>query len=145
MMSQPVTVRLPEPSAEELRFIARKEHRSVSEVGARFIEEGMRQNRFPYIEFRSFGGERHACIKGALQVWQVIMVARGYGMDAEKVAPHLCLKLEEVQAAINYYKAYPAEIDQALEENNIGEEGLRRMFPNLRVFTVPEQGEEHVV
>ena len=145
MMSQPVTVRLPEPSAEELRFIARKEHRSVSEVGARFIEEGMRQNRFPYIEFRSFNGERHACVKGALQVWQVIMVARGYGMDAEKVVPHLCLKLEEVQSALNYYKAYPAEIDQALEENNIGEEGLRRMFPNLRVFTFPAQDEGQAV
>jgi uncharacterized protein (DUF433 family) len=144
-MSQPVTVRLADLSAEELRFIARKEHRSVSEVGARFIEEGIRQNRFPHIEFRSFNGERHACIKGALQVWQVIMIARGYDMDAEKVAPHLCLKPEQVQAAINYYKMYSAEIDQALEENNIGEERLRQMFPNLRVFTFPKQDEEQAV
>jgi uncharacterized protein (DUF433 family) len=142
MMSYPATVRLPDTIAEELRLIARREHRSVSEIGARLIEEGLRQNRFPYIEFRSFNGERHACIQGALQVWQVIMVARGYGMDAEKVASHLCLKPEQVQAAINYYKAYPAEIDQALEENNIGEERLRQMFPNLRVITFPTQEEQ---
>jgi uncharacterized protein (DUF433 family) len=141
-MSQPVTVRLAEPSAEALRFLARKEHRSVSEVGGRLIEEGIRQNRFPYIEFRSFNGERHACIKGALQVWQAIMVAKGYEMNAEKAASHLCLKPEQVQAAISYYQSYPAEIDQALEENHIGEERLRQMFPNLRVFTVPAQGEE---
>ena len=141
-MSQPVTVRLAEPSAEALRFLARKEHRSVSEIGGRFIEEGIRQNRFPYIEFRSFNGERHACIKGALQVWQAIMVAKGYDMDAEKVAAHLCLKPKQVQAAISYYQSYPAEIDQALEENHVGEERLRQMFPNLRVFTVPAQGEE---
>ena len=142
MMSQPVTVRLAEPSAEELRFIARREHRSVSEVGARFIEEGIRQSRFPHLEFRSFNGERHACVKGSLQVWQVIMVAKGADMNAEKVASHLCLKPEQVQSAIHYYKAYPAEIDQALEENNIGEERLRQMFPNLRVFTFPAQDEE---
>ena len=142
MMSCPVTVRLAEPTAEELRFIARREHRSVSEVGARFIEEGIRQNRFSHLEFRSFNGERHACVKGALQVWQVIMVAGGYDMDAGKVASHLCLKSEQVQSALNYYKAYPAEIDQAVEENNIGEERLRQLFPNLRVFTSPARDEE---
>ena len=59
-----------------------------------------------------------------------------------KVASHLCLKPEQVQSAIHYYKAYPAEIDQALEENNIGEERLQQMFPNLRVFTFPAQDEE---
>ena len=46
-MSQPVTVRLPEPSWEELRQIARRERRSISEVGARFITEGLRASRFP--------------------------------------------------------------------------------------------------
>ncbi len=35
-------------------------------------------------------------------------------MDAEKVAFHLCLKPEQVQAALSYYKSYPAEIVQAL-------------------------------
>jgi predicted DNA-binding ribbon-helix-helix protein len=63
-MSQPVTVRLPEPSWHELRQIARRERRSISEVGARFITEGLRESRFPAIEFRSFNGERHACLKG---------------------------------------------------------------------------------
>ena len=141
-MSQPVTVRLAEPSAEALRFLARKEHRSVSEVGGRLIEEGIRQNSFPYIEFRSFNGERHACIKGSLQVWQAILVAKEYNMDAEAVASHLCLKPEQVQSAVSYYQSYPAEIDQALEENRIGEERLRQMLPNLRVFTTPAQGKE---
>lgn len=38
------------PPAEELRVIARREHRSVREIGARFIEEGLRQHRFPYYD-----------------------------------------------------------------------------------------------
>ncbi len=136
-MSQPVTVRLLDPTADELRLIASREHRSVSEIGARFIDEGLRQLRFLYIEFRSFNGERHACIKGALQVWQLIMVAKDYGMDIEKVAEHLELKREQVQSGFLYYDKYPEEIDQALEENDLGYERLKAMLPNLRLYSMP--------
>jgi uncharacterized protein (DUF433 family) len=136
-MSQPVTVRLPEPSWEELRQIARREHRSVSEVGARFINEGLRQSRFPYIEFRSFRGERHACIKGALQVWQLVMVARDFGMDVGKTGDHLDLKPEQVQSALNYYAAYPDEIDLALAENDMGFDRLKSVLPGLQLAAVP--------
>ena len=141
-MSQPVTVRLLDPAAEELRFLARRERRSVSEIGARFIDEGLRQNRFPYIEFRSFNGERHACVKGALQVWQLIMVAKDFGMDAQKVAAHLDLKPEQAQSAFHYYAAYPQEIDQALEENDLGFERLKAMLPNLQLASVPIDANE---
>jgi len=136
-MSQPVTVRLPEPSWEELRQIARRERRSISEVGARFITEGLRESRFPYIEFRSFNGERHACIKGGLQIWQLMMVARDFGMDVDKIAFHLNLKPEQVKAGLHYYEVYPEEIDLALEENNLGYERLKAMLPNLELATVP--------
>jgi hypothetical protein len=135
-MSQPVTVRLPEPAAEELRLIAQRERRSVSEVGGRLIEEGLRQHRFPYIEFRSFNGERHACIKGALQIWQLVMVTRDYGMDVEKAAAHLDLKPEQVQWGLHYYEMYPDEINQALEENNLGYERLKMLLPNLQLASV---------
>ena len=135
-LSQPVTVRLPEPAAEELRLIARREHRSVSEIGARFIEEGLRQQRFPYIEFRSFNGERHACIRGGLQIWQLIMVAKDFSMDAAKVAAHLDLKPEQVQSGLQYYATYPEEIDRALEENNMGYERLKALLPNLQLASV---------
>src|SRR5207237_4814729 len=105
---------------EAIRQLAQREKRSVNEIGARIVDEWLRQNRFAHIEFRSFGGERHACIKDRLQVWQVIMVARGYEMDAGRTAEHLGLRPEQVQAALNYYRAYPEEIDQALRENEVG-------------------------
>ncbi|GDX41208.1 hypothetical protein LBMAG21_15000 [Armatimonadota bacterium] len=144
-MSHPVTVRLPESAAEELRLVARRERRSVSEIGARFIDEGLRQHRFPYIEFRSFNGERHACIKGALQVWQLIMVAKGYAGDVDKTAIHLDIKPEQVKAGLYYYENYPEEIDQALEENELGYERLKRLLPNMQMASAPiESGIEAV-
>ena len=139
-MSQPVTVRLPEPSWEELRQIARREHRSISEVGARFITEGLRESRFPYIEFRSFNGERHACIKGGLQVWQLMMAARDFGLDVDKIAYHLDLKPEQVKAGLHYYEVYPEEIDLALEENNPGYE---RSFPKSSRSVLPRHSDRY--
>src|SRR5579871_5350197 len=105
IVSQVMTLRLPDDVAEEVRRIAQRERRSVSDVGARMVEEWVRQNRFAHIEFRSFNGERHACIKGRLQVWQVIEVAREYGMDPEKTAAHFGWPTWKAQAALNYYEA----------------------------------------
>jgi uncharacterized protein (DUF433 family) len=130
-MAQALTVRLPDSDAEEVRRIAKKERRSVSEVGARIVDEWLRTNRFPHIEFRSINGERVACLKGRLEVWQVAMVARGYESDITHTADHLNLKPEQVRAALDYYGAYPQEIDIALHEVDEGLERLQRLLPQI--------------
>ena len=135
-MSQAITVRLPDEAAEAVKQIAQRERRSVSEVGTRIVNEWLRQNRFPHIEFRTFNGEREACIKERLQVWQVIMVAKRYGMDTDKTAEHLSLRPEQVRSALNYYAAYPEEIDRALADNDRGFERLREMLPGIELAEV---------
>jgi hypothetical protein len=140
-MSQAVTVRLPEPSWLELRQIATREHRSVDEMVARLVTEGLREDRFPYIEFRSFNGERHACIKGRLQVWQLVLAARDLGMDVNATAFHLDLMPEAVSDGLHYYEAYPDEIDLALAENDLGYDRLKETLPNLQLVSLPLPGE----
>ena len=136
-MSQVVTVRVPEETAEAMRRIAQKERRSLSDVGARMIEEWVRQSQFAHIEFRSFNGERHACVKERLQVWQVVMVARDYEMDVEKTAKHLGHTREQTQSAFHYYEAYTEEIDVALAENDaMGYDQIKRLLPNARLSIV---------
>src|SRR5215472_2491762 len=136
-MSQVVTLRLPEETAEEVRRIAQRERRSLSDVGARMIEEWVRQNRFAHIEFRVFNGERHACVKGRLQVWQVIEVAQGYDMDVARTAELLGLSPEQVQAAFDYYEANPEEIDPVIADNqSITFEQIKRLLPNAILFEV---------
>jgi uncharacterized protein (DUF433 family) len=140
-MSQVITLRLPDSAADALRQMAQREKRSINEIGARIVEEWLRQDRFAHIEFRTFQGERQACIKGRLQIWQVIMVAKGYGMDVEKTAEHLCLTSEQVRSAFHYYAAYPEEIEQALRENDVGFERLKEALPALELIevTLPEE------
>jgi hypothetical protein len=136
-MSSVVTLRLPNETAQRLKACARRAGRSVSEVGALSIEEWLRQNEFADIEFRAFGGERHACLKGAPQVWQVVLVAQGYGLDAERTAEHFMLPVRRVQAAFNYYQVYSDEIDQAIADNRATTFGeLRRLLPGTESMTV---------
>ena len=134
-MSRVVSLRLPDRTAERLKRTARKAGRSVNEVGARSIEEWLRQSELADIEFRSFSGERHACIKGALPVWQLVMVARHYAMDVQKTAAHFGWPPRKVRAGFLYYRAYPGEIDEAIADNqSMSAPQLRRMLPGLEIF-----------
>jgi hypothetical protein len=138
-MSQTVSLRLPDTTAEWLRATARRTGHSLNELGAQLLEESRRTSEFAEIEFRSFNGERHACVKGSLQVWQLIEVARNYDMDAGKTAEHFGWPAWKVQAGFHYYEAFPDEIDRAIEENQgMGYERLKRLFPQLGVVEVVE-------
>ncbi|HEV2474402.1 MAG TPA: hypothetical protein VGS41_17125 [Chthonomonadales bacterium] len=131
-MSKAVTLRLPDADAAEVRRIAEKERRSVSEVGARIVDEWLRQNRFPQIEFRSINGERVACIKGRLEVWQVMAAAQSSSnRDLATVARRLDLRPDQVQGAYDYAAAYPEELREALAENQEGYSRLQRLFPGI--------------
>jgi hypothetical protein len=138
-MSQVLSVRLADEAAEEVKRIARRERRSASEVTGRAVEEWLRMERFPLIEFRSLSGDRQACLKGRLPVWQVLLVGKAHGMDVERTVEHLQLKGEQVRSAFDYYAAFPEEIDGLLEDNRQAPERLKRFFPNLDVVTVTDE------
>lgn len=141
-MSQTVSLRLPDATAERLRRVARRAGRSVNEVASRQIEESLRMGEFADIEFRDFGGERHACIKGHLEVWQLIMIARCYDMDPQRTADHFQWPVRRVLAGLHYYEAFPEEIDLPLAENDaMTVNDLRRLIPDLEVITFDVRNE----
>lgn len=136
-MSQSVTMRLPDETVEWLKTAARRTGRSVSDLGATLFEEARRTSEFAEIEFRSFGGERQACLKGSLRLWKVILSAKAHDMNAEKAATNLDIPVWKVQAALHYYEAFPEEIDAAIADAQ-GEtfNTLKRRLPRI---------EQHVV
>jgi hypothetical protein len=109
-------MRLPDETAEWLKNAARRAGRSVSDVGATLFEEARRMSEFAEIEFRPFGGERQACLKGSVRLWKLILTAQGHDMDVAKTAAHLDLTPWKVQAAFHYYEAFPQEIDAAIAD-----------------------------
>jgi len=129
--SQVVSIQLQEQQYKRLQSFFQQLNLTPSETAALLIEEALRQSEFGYIEFRSSPYVRQAYIQGSrVTVWHVIMIGRGCDMDVHRIAEHLGWPDFKVQAALNYYKAFPTEIDAALEENDSFDfEKLSRMFP----------------
>ena len=136
-MSQNIMLELPDATADWLRTSAQRTGRSVNALSVSVMEEFRRTSEFPDIEFRTFNGERHACLQGLLQIWQVIQVAQGYDMDAHRLAAHFGWPVALAQSALAYYAAFPDEINVAIAENRAsGYEHLKQLFPQMSVTEV---------
>lgn len=95
------------------------------------IEEGLRHAEVPAIEFRDSAGGRQAYVVGTgLAVWEVLLVAEGYALDAGATAHHLHLDREHVAQALSYAAAFEAEVRRALDGNRaMTPEKLRASLP----------------
>lgn len=137
-MSRVVSMRLKDEQLARLQRYARTLGKTPGEVSAMLIEEQLREADFAFIEFRPSPVGRQAYMKGSrLTVWWVIHIANQYGMDAEQVAAHFQRPLAWVKAALNYYEAFPKEIDQAIEDHLASDfETLKRALPNTQLMEV---------
>jgi len=126
-----ISMRLPAASGERLKRMANRLGWTPSDASARLVEEGIRRSEFAFIDFRDSGCGRQACLQGSsLGVWEVMAIARDYNSDRVAVTRHLGWPESKVQAAFNYAKAFPEEIQAALADNDATDfDSLKRMLP----------------
>ena len=144
-MSQTISLRLPDDLISRLDRFARTLGNGMTRTRASvlLLEEALREEEFAGIEFRKTIIGRQPFVKqSGMAVWEFIMVAQEFDLDSERTAAHLQCPVENVNAALNYYRAYRQEIDLAIADNDMDEERLRRMIPNLQVFTFSNQEKE---
>jgi uncharacterized protein (DUF433 family) len=139
MPSAVVSLRVSEEQAERLQRKARQLGRTPSETGALLLDESFRRDEFAFIDFRDSPVGRQAYIVGSrLAVWQVVSLTRSYGGDVKKAAEHLEWPPVKVQAALNYAKAFPEEIENAIRDNqSYDSERISRLLPQVEEFLVP--------
>lgn len=117
-MSQPLSVHLSDATVSRLVARARRVHLPSRTLAQRYVEEGLRMDEHPLIRFADGPAGRRARLLGTgKDVWEIITVVRDNGGDAAESARYLEIPLGLVQAAIAYYGAYTAEIDQQIEAN----------------------------
>jgi len=135
-----ISMRLPEESGKRLKRLASRHGWTASDASARLVEEGLRRSEFAFIDFRDSAVGRQACMQGStLAVWEVMMLVRSYEGDLAAVADHLQWPAAKVEAAVNYAKAFPDEIDTALAENDAMDfTALKRMLPQATEFVASE-------
>ncbi len=144
VMSQTVSLRLPDELISRLDRFARMLGNGTTRTRASVIllDEALREEEFAGIEFHNTSIGRQPFVKQTgMAVWEFITIGQEFDLDPGRTAVHLQHPMATVKAALNYYEAYRDEVDQAIQDNDLGEERLKRLFPNLRVFNVPKEGE----
>ena len=117
-MSQPLSVRLNDATLTRLGARARRAHLPPRTLAQRYVEEGLRMDEHPLVRFADGPAGRRARLTGTgKDVWEVIATVRDNGGDAAVAARYLEVPLGLVQAAVSYYGAYPAEIDEWITLN----------------------------
>jgi uncharacterized protein (DUF433 family) len=136
--SMVISMRLPLKSGQRLRRLASRHGWTPSDASARLVEEGLRRSEFAFIDFRDSTAGRQACIQGSsLAVWEIMLLARSCKQDAAKVAKHLHWPEAKVQAAFNYARMFPEEIDGAIAENDAMDfDTLSQMLPQAKEFVI---------
>jgi hypothetical protein len=140
-MTQVLTTRLSEETAERVRQYAKRRRRSVNETVATAVEEWLRQDEFAHIEFRDTPDGRVAFMKNSrLPVYWVVKTAKSYEMDPEKTRAHWPNRPRGwVEAAVAYYKAFPQEIDDQIAMYRSGSNlaALTGRLPEIEPYDAP--------
>jgi hypothetical protein len=115
---------------------ARRTGRSKGAVVEALAEEALRMRMFPGIAFRGTDWERRAWVIGtALDVWQIVEAYQDIGSVARMVEGGSAGE-RQIRLALDYYRQFPKEIDEAIAENRRPIERLQREFPFIAVSRV---------
>ncbi len=136
-MTDHYTLRLASGMRDRLSERARHTHLPERTLAQRYLEEGLRHDTHPLIQFLDGPSGRRACLIGrGLDVWEVIATVRDNDGSVERAAEYLQVPLGLVEAAVSYYGEYRDEIDAEIDLNEseyerghamavAGEEALR--------------------
>jgi hypothetical protein len=144
-MTQVVSMRLQDEQVKRLKRYARTLGKTAGETSALLDEEGLRESEFAFIEFRNSPLGRQAYMKGSrLTVWWIVLAAKAhFEMDAQRTADHFQRPVAWVNAALNYYAAFPEEIDLAIEDHSAADfDTLKRSVPNAQILTISLDDED---
>jgi hypothetical protein len=87
-------------------------------LAQRYIEEGLRHDSHPLIQFLDGpSGRRASLIGSGLDVWEVIATVRDNDGSVQEAAAYLRVPVGLVQASVAYYGEYRGEIDTEIELN----------------------------
>lgn len=138
-MARPTSFRLSPDVLSRLEDEAAAAGMTVSALVSELLDEGLRVRRFPGVVFRDGPAGRRAGLVGGPDVWEVIRdVAATAGRGEAKirrVAANTGLSASRVRLAVDYYAAFPAEVDARLATEDRAGAQLREMVARRERLT----------
>ncbi len=117
-MTDTYTLRLAPGMRQRLAERARRVQLPGRTLAQRYVEEGLRHDAHPLIQFLDGPSGRRASLIGrGLDVWEIIATVRDNDGSCDRAAEYLGVRAGLVEAAVAYYGEYPDEIDFEIELN----------------------------
>jgi hypothetical protein len=134
-----LSIRFRQPQLlERLKAEAGTRSISTSVLAEELIDEGLRTRRHPMVVFRDGASGRRAALIGGPDVWEVVGGLVGGDVPPEdrisRATEHLGLSRQQIDAVLDYYVDFTAEIDEEIAENVAAAdelEGARRRRQDL--------------
>lgn len=107
---------------DRLRKRSEAEGISKSRLAERYVDEGIRMDEHPGVEFRDGPAGRRAALQGGPDIWEVVWIlgtyrARGDVDAISSTVEHLSLEVWRVEIGVRYYDAFPDEIDERIDSS----------------------------
>lgn len=117
-MAEHYTLRLAAGMRERLSERAQRSRLPERTLAQRYVEEGLRHDAHPLIQFLDGPSGRRASLIGrGLDVWEVIATVRDNEGSAAEAGAYLEVQAWLVEAAVSYYGEYRGEIDEEIALN----------------------------
>jgi len=117
-MSETFTLRLKPETTESLARHAKRSGTAPRTLAQRYVEEGLRRDDHPLVDFADGPSGRRAKLVGrGLDVWEVIATVRDNDNDLAEASDYLGIPIGLVEAALGYYGAFRDEIDEQIALN----------------------------
>jgi uncharacterized protein (DUF433 family) len=117
-MADHYTLRLAPGIRQRLTEWTRRAGLPERSLAQRYVEEGLRHDAHPLIQFHDGPSGRRARLVGrGLDVWEVIATIRDNHGSIREAAEYLEVPDGLVEAAVAYYGEYRQEIDHEIELN----------------------------
>lgn len=131
-MARPTSFRLPEELLERLDAEASGSGTSATALVTSLLDEGLKTRQFPGIVYRSGSAGRRAALAGGPDVWEVVRTLRstsGKGDERiRRVAAGSELTPDQVRLSVDFYTAFPDEIDARIAADAEAAERIREMI-----------------
>jgi len=128
-MTRPTSFRLPEELLKRLDEEASSQGTSATVLLASILDEGLKMRRFPRIVYRDGPTGRRAAVEGGPDVWEIIRDLKPLPGDLETRIRLLVEGVEIperwIRAAVDFYTAYPEEVDDRIALNEAVAEKLQ--------------------
>jgi len=131
-MTRPTSFRLSDDLLERLDTEAAATGTSVSALVVSVLDEGLKTRRFPGIVYRDGPAGRRAGLLGGPDVWEVVRAVSGMAGQGEqrvrRVAAERALPAERVRLAVDFYAAFPDEIDARIAADEVAARQARALI-----------------